>query len=170
MVNGNWLNMFQNSELTNITTPILDHTAILLRTEVVVEQVRRHQFWFENKWLSEPDLSEVVRKGWLSIHNTSIMDRFLSTSKALNRWARSRNLEAKIDKQRWEEVIRRYEYANDPAEVLLLNEAKKNLGSLLLKEEIYWKQRAKQFWLKEGDKNTRFFNNMANARRKVKEI
>lgn len=44
------------------------------------------------------------------------------------------------------------------------------MGEILLKEDVYWKQRAKQFWLKEGDKNTRFFHGTANARRKIKKL
>lgn len=34
-----------------------------------------------------------------------------------------------------------------------------------LKEEIYWKQRARIDWLNEGDKNTSFFFNLVKARR-----
>ena len=31
----------------------------------------------------------------------------------------------------------------------------------LLDQEVYWKQRAKDFWLKEGDNNTRYFHSHA---------
>ncbi|XP_074352667.1 uncharacterized protein LOC141691812 [Apium graveolens] len=36
---------------------------------------------------------------------------------------------------------------------------------LLEKQEIFWKQRAKQFWLREGDKNSHFFHKLASTRR-----
>ena len=38
------------------------------------------------------------------------------------------------------------------------------LTELLIQEEQYWKQRAKTFWLAEGDSNTRFFHSMATSR------
>lgn len=38
--------------------------------------------------------------------------------------------------------------------------------NLLEKQEIYWKQRAKNFWLQEGDCNTRFFHKFASRRRR----
>ncbi|KAJ1430165.1 Ribonuclease H-like superfamily [Sesbania bispinosa] len=40
------------------------------------------------------------------------------------------------------------------------------MDCLIMQEEAFWKQRAKVFWLREGDGNTRFFHAMANARKK----
>lgn len=36
---------------------------------------------------------------------------------------------------------------------------------LLERQEVYWKQRIKQFWLKEVDQNTRFFHKFASGRK-----
>lgn len=38
------------------------------------------------------------------------------------------------------------------------------------KAKTYHKQRAKQFWLQDGDKNTRFFHNYASGRRKMNTL
>ena len=37
---------------------------------------------------------------------------------------------------------------------------------LLAQQEDYWKQRAKQFWPKGGDTNTKFFHNYALSRKR----
>ncbi|XP_073280655.1 uncharacterized protein [Primulina huaijiensis] len=37
-------------------------------------------------------------------------------------------------------------------------------------DEDYWRQRAKQYWLKEGDRNTRFFHTSASARKQTNKI
>ena len=39
-----------------------------------------------------------------------------------------------------------------------INSLRREINDLLDNEEIYWGQRAKAHWLKEGDKNTRFFH------------
>ncbi len=44
------------------------------------------------------------------------------------------------------------------------------LGKAILEEEILWKARARQQWLKEGDDNTKFFHAVANGRRRVNTI
>ena len=47
---------------------------------------------------------------------------------------------------------------------------KAELDSLLDQEEVYWKQRAKDFWLKEGDSNTRYFHSHASSKQKHNQI
>ena len=44
------------------------------------------------------------------------------------------------------------------------------LDSLLDQEEVYWKQRTKDFWLKEGDSNTRYFHSHASSKQKHNQI
>ncbi|KAL8106747.1 hypothetical protein AgCh_023493 [Apium graveolens] len=41
---------------------------------------------------------------------------------------------------------------------------------LLEKQETFWRQRAKQFWLRDGDKNTIFFHKYASTRREHNKI
>lgn len=37
------------------------------------------------------------------------------------------------------------------------------LSDLLKKEEIYWRQKSREKWIKEGDENTKFFHAFANC-------
>lgn len=45
-----------------------------------------------------------------------------------------------------------------------INRVRREINDFLDDEEIYWGQRAKAHWLKEGDKNTKFFHAQASER------
>lgn len=60
--------------------------------------------------------------------------------------------------QRDEEYVERY-----------VNEAKK-LSEIYIQQETFWIQRSKQLWLKEGDRNSKYFHASARIRRKSNMI
>ena len=51
-----------------------------------------------------------------------------------------------------------------------INNVRRELNGLLDDKEIFWGQRAKVHWLKEGDRNTKFFHAQASERRKQNMI
>jgi hypothetical protein len=44
-------------------------------------------------------------------------------------------------------------------------ETRKVLNSLIAQEESYWRQRSRISWMKEGDRNTKFFHEFASQRK-----
>ncbi|XP_042988663.1 uncharacterized protein LOC122316195 [Carya illinoinensis] len=52
----------------------------------------------------------------------------------------------------------------------IIKEVQLEIDKLLEEENVKWKQRAKQAWLKDGDSNSKFFHRCANQRRKTNEI
>lgn len=74
----------------------------------------------------------------------------------------------KVKKQKV--VIDELVNGTDEESIKLYFEEQKKLHDLLIHEESYWKQRAKAFWLSEGDLNTKFFHAQAIVRKKINHI
>ena len=62
--------------------------------------------------------------------------------------------------------IKKLKFNRDEASIQQLREANTELSNLLSQQELYWKQRAKQFWLVSGDANTKYFHQFASARKR----
>lgn len=57
-----------------------------------------------------------------------------------------------------------------PIDFNKIDELELSLDKHLLEEEVFWKQRSREHWLKWGDHNTKWFYKKANYRRKKNEI
>lgn len=79
-----------------------------------------------------------------------------------------RNFKAQIDYCK-----RRLEYLcdkNDDSTILLYSKCQSLLVKTLSKQHNFWKQRAKAFWLKDGDSNTKFFHDSMKRRMRNNRI
>lgn len=69
-----------------------------------------------------------------------------------------------------QEIIRNTRGCRDGGAIQRNQRANKELTVILTQQEVFWKQRSKQLWLREGDKNSKFFHATARARRKNNQV
>ncbi|KAL8099026.1 hypothetical protein AgCh_031650 [Apium graveolens] len=76
----------------------------------------------------------------------------------------------KLKLSNYRKEMHKYRSRRDATGVRLYDTARWNFLKLLEKEEIFWHQLAKQFWLRDGDKNTRFFHKFVSTRKENNRI
>ena len=97
------------------------------------------------------------------------MEHISSCRKALSEWRKQHNINsAKLVEELKEKVEGLY--ADDNATTEEIAAALKELSDALKAEEIFWKQKSRVFWLREGHKNTKFFHALTKQRRARNKI
>jgi hypothetical protein len=127
-------------------------------------------FLFENIWLKEEDVGEVVEDSWNEGSEADIINRVHQCADRLQEWGRRKRMRFKQEIVECGEEMERLRGNHDPANSNRYKEAQEKHARLLVQEETYWRQRAKMHWLKEGDLNTKFFHLSASIRSKAKKI
>lgn len=130
---------------------------------------------FEEAWLSHEECKSVVAHNWNSISAVGLPEGLARNTrvcmKALSQWGHSKvgNYARHIweASARVQATIQNTSLGGSRAVIL---DAESALESLLLEEEVYWKQRSRECSLKWGDKNMKWFHNRASLHQRVNSI
>jgi hypothetical protein len=170
MANSQWLMAYPGVKLLNLLTSHSDHSPILLQNSSISRSGRSYSFRFENNWLKEEDIEEVVLEGWGRERSMDIMHKTSRCADKLKGWGRRKRMKFKQEVVECNEEMERLRGCQDSASVGRFKELHEKHAKLLVQEEVYWRQRAKMHWLKEGDMNTKFFHMSASTRQRAKKI
>ncbi|XP_074335942.1 uncharacterized protein LOC141673107 [Apium graveolens] len=165
-----WWHMFPLCNLTVHNTICSDHEPILLELISTSHSKQQFRFRFENTWLKEDSFTVDVTNFWKSLKPTHLMPKLISVSSFMAKWGRNFFHKFRDKVKHKKEEVNLYADCEDEEGVRKFFEATNQLNDLLSHEEVYWKQRAKAFWLEEGDSNSKFFHAFANARKKVNQV
>ncbi|XP_042964661.1 uncharacterized protein LOC122298885 [Carya illinoinensis] len=173
LANKEWLDCFKSVKVENLVARSSDHRPLCFSYGHQAPFFKGgHQFFkYEVAWGKDEGCRQLIREVWLneSPHDDSIrtVQHHLKLSRvSLSRWRRSSSSD--FDKEIKEksailQQLQNAENQHNEVEVLKLQE---ELGVLLQKEYLKWRQRAKKHWYQEGDRNTRFFHACVMQRRK----
>lgn len=127
-------------------------------------------FPFENLWLREPILFEMVIANWQSTGSLLLLDRIHSYINAIVRWGCDFMSQFKRRITWLKNELSHAQLNHNVQTTTYYSSLWTELNTLLLKEKVFWKQRSKLFWLKEEDANTKFFHSYASHRRRINRI
>ncbi|XP_074336019.1 uncharacterized protein LOC141673184 [Apium graveolens] len=128
------------------------------------------RFKFENTWIREQESRNISKNGWEVSGGDDIMEKIRICGLRLQEWGGGIRAKFKLQLQECRRLLKQLRLRRDRNGVWRYNEVREEYLKLLERQDIYWKQRAKQHWLREGDKNTRFIHKFASTRRRNNKI
>lgn len=128
------------------------------------------RFRFENVWLEDLGCATTVECSFLYHHNSNIYDKIVKCTAELQRWGerKVKNLHHQLNEAKLQ--MEAYMGRQDNMGATTFEKYKHKYFALLKNHDIYWRQRAKIFWLREGDINSKYFHAIASGKRKKNKI
>ncbi|KAL9681626.1 hypothetical protein QQ045_013412 [Rhodiola kirilowii] len=172
VTNNKWRARFLKAAVRHIFANSSDHVPVLLYVEGWEMAGRSNLKRFEPMWLRHKEFKEKVRTSWaMQTEGLQLKEKLRDCMGQLARWngsafgrIKDKIRELKEDIQdlrvgvRSKETIKR--------EVKLSEELDEWLG----REELYWRQRSRAEWLRNGDRNTTCFHAKASQRKRRNHI
>jgi hypothetical protein len=135
-------------------------------------------FRFEAIWTKDESSTEVVERAWQTdvegSHAFQLAKKFQIVKREFLKWNKEHFGQTRT---RIKELERKIEVLQgmDPTTEVVEAEAALclELNDWLEREELKWRQKSREIWLKEGDKNSRFFHLSTLVRRRrnfIREI
>ncbi|XP_015385121.1 uncharacterized protein LOC107176741 [Citrus sinensis] len=159
-----WISLFPKARVLSLEAMCSDHLPIFLDPFPQTHYPRLKRFRFEKVWLREQDCVEVVTKSWELTAWLSIQSKLSFCGSELMRWGSH----LACDFIKWlapcKQKMGSLRGCRDQTSLAEFVETRKRYNELLHNHEVFWKQRSKSLWLKEGDMNSRYFHSIAFTR------
>ncbi|XP_074271423.1 uncharacterized protein LOC141595357 [Silene latifolia] len=166
MCTESWLELFPYARLYHLEREWSDHAPIKLifdRREIGGKT--RSRFRFDQIWVGEPGCEEAVERGLARGHG-DLVEGLKECARELQAWKK-----ISIGKIRRLLETKRRQLAQINGGTRTEEDVKRRrkivaeIADLYRQEEQYWRQRSRALWLKDGDRNIKFFHSKAGERK-----
>ncbi|XP_074346844.1 uncharacterized protein LOC141685649 [Apium graveolens] len=169
MATNLWIEMFPLAEVKVIEVTTSDHFPLLLQLHRQVFMKCGSRFKFENMWIGEQECRNIVKDCWEGDGGV-LMGKIMKCCLRMEECGGGLVREMKVQLGRYRKEMQHWRSRRDRMGIQKYNTARWHYMKLLEKKEIFWRQRAKQYWLRDGEKNTTFFHKFASTRKEHNKI
>ena len=151
-----------------------NHCALFLTNSPPQRAPNAKRFHFEALWTKNEECRNIIESSWgMGVDLSTpegIMENLKRCASELSSWSSSvyGHISKKIQSK--QNALSTLTQQDKNGELSEIRNLRRELNELLKDEELYWGQRAKAHWLKEGDRNTKFFHAHASERCKQNTI
>ncbi|KAL4280973.1 hypothetical protein GQ457_03G007680 [Hibiscus cannabinus] len=172
LCNSDWYVSFPLSEVCHLVKLGSDHHPILLDTCPRVAATGDRPFRYIAAWNEHPDFANFLKGVW---SDSASMDQNVSLFQQRSRVWNSEvfghiGRRKKLFLARIKGVELALENSGNPYLLMLEDELKRELDSVLSQEESLWYQKARTQWIENEDCNTTFFHMAATVRKRHNHI
>ncbi|XP_031131889.1 uncharacterized protein LOC116033276 [Ipomoea triloba] len=167
-----WCGLLPDACVSNMLTRSSDHSALFLGVKGGGQAAGglRRSFRFKMAWVYDESCRKHVEDAWQEGRQARLLGCFQFCGDKLLRWGGDHfhKFGAKIRKLRQDQLL--LKGLLDPHSLGEYQRLESELCQLEAQEDAYWRQWAKQHWLRGADANTKFFHRYASARKKKNSI
>jgi hypothetical protein len=108
-----------------------------LHTSPAINNNRNYAFRFENSWLQEEDIEDVVVESWEESRELEISNKIYVCADKLQRWVKRKRMCFKRELAECEEVMERWRGNQDASNSTHFKVAQEKHARILVQEEAY---------------------------------
>ncbi|XP_059446325.1 uncharacterized protein LOC132177864 [Corylus avellana] len=163
IANPKWMQSFQNYEVEVLANRSSDHAPIFVQFHVAMRSQRRveKRFFYEAGWGKQPSNKNLIKTVW-SVNSPgpnpwqSFSNKVERCKRVIKRWQIKEKGQVDQQIKKKTEQLKNLQMVETQPEGEKIHMLQQEVNELIEKEELQWRQRAKEHWLKNGDKNTVF--------------
>ncbi|CAN1238901.1 LINE-1 retrotransposable element ORF2 protein, partial [Linum grandiflorum] len=173
LLSPSWINIFPHTAIQHLSDNGSDHRAILLTSDKNKYGPKKY-FSFDSRWISNVEADSIISNSWRSSNpKGSKLFMFHSKLKDLRHnlveWQKSGRTNSARKIIFLKDEINRIKLGTSTNWDLIRNLESKLEQELRL-EDSYWKTKARNQWLLQGDRNTKYFHRIASFNRNKMHI